>query len=76
MLKWYRERDENVAKLLDSAPSNHKMTSPKIQKQICKACAHVTKKAIVDDIGDKKFVVLVYEARDASIKEQMALVLR
>uniref|UniRef100_A0A8I6Y8A0 TTF-type domain-containing protein n=1 Tax=Hordeum vulgare subsp. vulgare TaxID=112509 RepID=A0A8I6Y8A0_HORVV len=76
MLKWYKGKDDKAAKLLDNAPRNHQMTAPKIQKQICKACANVTTKAIIDDIGDKKFVVLVDEARDASIKEQMALVLR
>jgi hypothetical protein len=76
MLKWYKGKDEKAAKLLDSAPANRQMTAPKIQKQICKACAHVTTKAITDDIGDKKFAVLVDEARDASIKEQMAMVLR
>ena len=54
MLKWYKGKDEKAAKLLDNAPANHQMTSPKIQKQICKACAHVTTKAIIDDIGDKK----------------------
>jgi hypothetical protein len=76
MLKWYKEKDEKAAKLLHGAPRNRQMTAPKIQKQICKACAHVTTKAIIDDIGDKKFAVLVDEARDASIKEQMAMVFR
>ncbi|KAI4965078.1 hypothetical protein ZWY2020_057526 [Hordeum vulgare] len=76
MLKWYKGNDEKAAKLLDNAPRNHQMSAPKIQKQICKACANVTTKATIGDIGDKKFVVLVDEARDASIKEQMALVLR
>ena len=33
-------------------------------------------KAIVKDIGDKKFAVLVDEARDASLKEQMVVALR
>jgi hypothetical protein len=33
-------------------------------------------KAIVDDIGDKRFAILVDEARDASIKEQMAVIVR
>jgi hypothetical protein len=76
MLKLYKEKAERVAKFLDSAATNRRMIAPKIQKQICKACAHVTTKAIIDDIGDKKFAVLVDEARDASIKEQMAMVLR
>ena len=36
----------------------------------------MTTKAIVKDIGDKKFAVLVDEAQDACIKEQMAVALR
>ncbi|XP_062209975.1 uncharacterized protein LOC133911654 [Phragmites australis] len=76
MLKWYKEKDEKAAKLLDNAPGNNLMTSPKIQKQLCKACAQMTTKAIIDDIGGRQFAMLVDEARDASIKEQMAVVLR
>ena len=34
------------------------------------------KKAIREKIGDAKFCILVDEARDESIKEQMAMVLR
>ncbi|WVZ53835.1 hypothetical protein U9M48_004724, partial [Paspalum notatum var. saurae] len=35
-----------------------------------------TTKAIIQDIGDSQFAVLVDESRDASIKEQMAVILR
>ena len=52
------------------------LTSAQIQKHLCKACGEETTKAIVKDIGDKKFAVLVDEARDASIKEQMVVALR
>ena len=31
---------------------------------------------IMDEIGDKKFSVLIDESRDVSIKEQMAVILR
>ena len=51
-------------------------TSPEIQKHLCQACAEETTKAIMVDIGDKNFSILVDEARDASIKEQMAVILR
>ena len=34
------------------------------------------KKAIREEIGDAKFCILVNEARDESMKEQMAVVLR
>jgi hypothetical protein len=51
MLKWYKEKPERLAQFLDSAATNRRMIAPKIQKQICKACAYVTTKAIIDDIG-------------------------
>ena len=65
-------RDKNVANLLRT----NQMTSPDIQKDICRACAEQTTKAIISDIGNRNFSILVDEARDASIKEQMAVVLR
>ena len=52
------------------------MTSHKVQKDLCKACAEQTSIAIIAEIVDRYFAVLVDEARDASIKEQMAVVLR
>ncbi|XP_048546732.1 zinc finger MYM-type protein 1-like [Triticum urartu] len=52
------------------------MTSHGIQLQLCQACAEETTKAIIDDIGDINFSLPVDESRDASIKEQMAMVLR
>jgi hypothetical protein len=33
-------------------------------------------KVIKDAIGDKKFSILIDEARDCSIKEQMAVIVR
>jgi hypothetical protein len=76
MVQWYKTKDPTAAKLLDCAPGNNLLTSTEIQKHLCKACGEETTKAIVQDIGDKKFAVLVDEARDASIKEQMAVALR
>ncbi|XP_044321404.1 uncharacterized protein [Triticum aestivum] len=76
MMSWYREKDPNAKTLLDSAGGNHLMTSHGIQLQSCQACAEETTKAIIDDIGDRNFSLLVDESRDASIKEQMAMVLR
>jgi len=76
MLNWYKGKDAKAARLLASVAKNNTMTSPKVQKDLCKACAEQTTKAIVAEIRDRKFVVLVDEARDASIKEQMVVVLR
>jgi hypothetical protein len=72
LLQWYKHKDKNVANLLRT----NQMTSPDIQKDICRACAEQTTKAIISDIGNRNFSILVDEARDASIKEQMAVVLR
>ncbi|KAH7688609.1 Ribonuclease H-like protein [Dioscorea alata] len=52
------------------------MTSPKIQKELANACVAEITCAIVDDIGDKYFSLMIDEARDVSVKEQMGVVLR
>ncbi|CAN1787215.1 hypothetical protein LINPERHAP1_LOCUS17549 [Linum perenne] len=61
---------------MQNAPKNLQMTSPDIQKDIVHALAAETTKLVVKDIGDDVFSILVDEARDVSIKEQMAMVLR
>jgi hypothetical protein len=76
MLEWYTKKDPEAEKLVAAAGDNHKMTSPEIQLELCKACAEETSKAIIEEIGDSKFSLLVDESRDASIKEQMAMCLR
>jgi hypothetical protein len=76
MMKWYKKKDPNARTLLESAGGNHLMTSHQIQLDLCKACAEETTRSIIADIGDRKFSLLVDESRDASIKEQMAMVLR
>jgi hypothetical protein len=65
LLKWYKDKNKNVASLL----SGSQMTSPDIQKEICQDCAEQTTKAIISDLGDRRFATLVDEARDPSIKE-------
>ena len=75
-MSWYKNKDANAKTLLDSAGGNHLMTSHEIQFQLCQACAEETTKAIIADIGDKRFSLLVDESRDASMKEQMAMCLR
>ncbi|KAL5730797.1 hypothetical protein ACHQM5_003589 [Ranunculus cassubicifolius] len=61
---------------LQSGPGNLKLTSNEIQKDLASACSMETTKAILSEIGDAFFSILVDEARDISIKEQMAIVLR
>ncbi|WVZ53683.1 LOW QUALITY PROTEIN: hypothetical protein U9M48_004588 [Paspalum notatum var. saurae] len=77
MLEWYRKKDPNFAMVTsDNAPGNNQMTCPEMQKDLARACAEETSEVIKSEIGDRYFSVLVDEARDASIKEQMALVVR
>ncbi|XP_061376345.1 uncharacterized protein LOC133318375 [Gastrolobium bilobum] len=52
------------------------MTSQKIQKDLVQACADLTVKAIIIDLGNDYFSLLVDEARDVAIKEQMTVVLQ
>ncbi|KAK9757909.1 hypothetical protein RND81_01G194300, partial [Saponaria officinalis] len=69
----------NFLEILDwykNVPNNHKLTSPQIQKEIVSACASETTKVIVSDIGEKFFSILIDEARDSSVKEQMAIIVR
>ncbi|KAL6531211.1 hypothetical protein OROHE_014280 [Orobanche hederae] len=77
LLAWYSLRNIDVGNVVkENAPANHQLTSPDIQKQIISACASETTKAIISDIGDKYFSLLLDEARDNSVKEQMAVVIR
>lgn len=77
LLDWYSARNAEVANVVNlNAPGNNQLTSPLIQKQIVSACAAETTEAIISEIGDKFFSLLIDEARDKSIKEQMAVVLR
>ncbi|XP_073133300.1 uncharacterized protein [Henckelia pumila] len=62
--------------VLEKAPKNAKYTSPDIQKDILNIISNQVRTKIRKEIGDAKFCILVDEARDASNKEQMAIVLR
>ncbi|XP_061368215.1 uncharacterized protein LOC133311216 [Gastrolobium bilobum] len=76
-LKFYTKPNKEMSHVvLQNAPDNNKMTSPKIQKDLAQACADLTVKAIITDLGNDYFSLLVDEARDVAIKEQMAVVLR
>ncbi|XP_065635079.1 uncharacterized protein LOC112024383 [Quercus suber] len=68
--------NEKIAKIIEKAPKNATYTSPRIQKEILHVFSAKVKKAIWEEIGDAKFCIMVDEARDESIKEQMAVVFR
>ncbi|XP_042456681.1 zinc finger MYM-type protein 1-like [Zingiber officinale] len=77
LLKWYSSECPEVAAVVGmNAPGNNQMIAPKIQKQLVNACAIETTNAILADLGDRWFTLLLDEARDCSVKEQMAVVIR
>ncbi|KAH7670424.1 Ribonuclease H-like protein [Dioscorea alata] len=77
LLEWYSLRNEEVWKTVNqNAPGNNQLTSPKIQKELANAYATEIEHVIIDDIGDSYFSLMIDEARDASVKQQMGVVLR
>ena len=50
------------------------MTSPNIQKEIANVAAVETINAIIKDIGDSLFAIIVDESCDMSTTEQLAIV--
>ncbi|KAI5324306.1 hypothetical protein L3X38_033379 [Prunus dulcis] len=77
LLQFLADNDEKVKDVvLENAPGNLKLVAPKIQKDIVNACAGETLDVIMSGLKDRFFSILVDEARDISVKEQMAMVLR
>ncbi|XP_042423308.1 zinc finger MYM-type protein 1-like [Zingiber officinale] len=77
LLKWYSSECPEVAAVVGmNAPGNNQTIFPKIQKKLVNACAVETTNAILADLGDRWFTLLLDEARDCSVKEQMAVVIR
>ncbi|XP_057720354.1 uncharacterized protein LOC130934845 [Arachis stenosperma] len=76
LLNFIAQHNEEIDRAFKNARGNLKLIAPSIQKDIVRAAARETTKVIVDDLGDELFAVLVDEARDISIKEQMSVCLR
>ncbi|KAK8302489.1 hypothetical protein V6Z11_D04G089300 [Gossypium hirsutum] len=69
--------NDKVSKVvLDNAPRNAKYTSYIIQKEILHILANKVHHKIPKDIGNSKFCIIIYEARDESKREQMTIILR
>jgi len=68
--------NEQIAEVIAKAPKNASYTSPMIQKEILHIFSTKVKETIRKEIGNAKFCIIVDEARDESMKEQMAIVLR
>ncbi|XP_075099518.1 uncharacterized protein LOC142176287 [Nicotiana tabacum] len=77
LLEFHGDKHSDVGKIiLHKAPKNDMMICPAIQKDIVDACAKETIKAIIQDLNDDFFGILVDESKDTSHKEQMALIIR
>ncbi|XP_072149495.1 uncharacterized protein [Setaria viridis] len=77
LLKFLAGNSDEVNKyVLNNAPGNCTLISPKIQKQIIHCCAIETRKKIIEELGDEPYAILADESSDISHKEQLALCLR
>ncbi|XP_057756062.1 uncharacterized protein LOC130975262 [Arachis stenosperma] len=76
LLNFLAQYNEEIDHAFKNARGNLKLRALSIQKDIVRAAASETTKAIVNDLGDELFAILVDEARDISIKEQMSVCLR
>ena len=75
LLQFLADHNEFINEVLQKAPKNCKFTHHEIQKNIVNAIARETSKAIIKDLDNGFFSILVDESHDISMKEQMALVL-
>ena len=76
LLRFLAKHNEEIDKaVLENAPENHQMTSPDIQKEVANAAAVETINAIIKDIGDSLFAIIVDESRNMSTKEQLGIAL-
>ncbi|XP_028062046.1 uncharacterized protein LOC114265424 [Camellia sinensis] len=71
----YLQKDVKVV-ALSNALQNLKLTSPDIQKDFVNVAAFETINVIIRDLGYALFSILIDEAHDISIKEQMAVVIQ
>ena len=69
------DHNESINKVLQTAPKNCKLTHSDIQKDIVNAIAREASKAIITDLDNRFFSILVDESHDILVKEQMSLVL-
>ncbi|KAJ8771700.1 hypothetical protein K2173_026877 [Erythroxylum novogranatense] len=77
LLKFIASNNEEIRNVvLGNAPENLKLTSPDIQHDIINAAAFEKTKAIILDMGDDLFSILVDECRDVSVKEQIGVIIR
>ncbi|KAJ9536140.1 hypothetical protein OSB04_un000683 [Centaurea solstitialis] len=76
MLKAIGHFSIEIKELLCSAPKHASYTSPLIEKEILNLISSKMRRMICEEIGGRRFCLLVDEARDQFHKEQMSIVLR
>ena len=77
LLQFLADHNESINEVvLQNTPKNNKLCHPDIQKDIVNAAASETTNAIIKDLDNEYFSILVDESRDVSVKEQMAIVVR
>ncbi|KAK4581548.1 hypothetical protein RGQ29_024959 [Quercus rubra] len=76
LVQFLGDHNESINEVLQTAPKNCKLTHTEIQKDIVNAIASETSKAIIKDLDNGFFSILVDESCDISVKEQMSLVLQ
>ncbi|CAN6581440.1 unnamed protein product [Malus baccata var. baccata] len=77
LLQFLADNNDKVREVvMENAPGYLRLVAPSIQKEIVNSCALETLDAIMDGLKDRFFSIFVDEARDVSVKEQMAMVLR
>ncbi|KAI5340636.1 hypothetical protein L3X38_019910 [Prunus dulcis] len=77
LLQFLVDHDEKVkALVLENAPGNLKLIAPSIKKDLVNACNKECISLIMSDLKDRYFSIMMDEARDVSIKEQMAIMVR
>ncbi|CAN6716483.1 unnamed protein product [Malus baccata var. baccata] len=75
LLQFLADNNDKVREVvMENAPGNLKLLALSIKKEIVNSCALETLDAIMDGLKDRFFSILVDEARDVSVKEQMAMV--
>ena len=65
-----RDHNESINEVLQKASKNCKLTYHDIQEDIVNAIAYETSKAIIKNLDNGFFSILVDESRDISVKEK------
>ena len=75
ILQFLGDHNKSINEVLQTALKNYKLTHSDIQKDIVNTIARETSKAIIKDLDNGFFSILVDESRDISVKKQLSLVL-